>query len=60
MYIPASNHESLCPPLQVYADKGTVCFSAGLHGWGFTLTVFAKLYAKKVSTPTFLSANSSS
>lgn len=22
-------------------------FSAGLHGWAFTLTVFAKLYAKK-------------
>ena len=34
--------------LQVYPDKGTVCFSAGLHGWAFTLTVFAKLYAKKV------------
>jgi len=33
----------------VYPDKGTVCFSAGLHGWAFTLTVFAKLYAKKVS-----------
>jgi hypothetical protein len=32
----------------VYPDKGTVCFSAGLHGWAFTLTVFAKLYAKKV------------
>jgi elongation factor 2 len=31
----------------VYPDKGTVCFSAGLHGWAFTLTVFAKLYAKK-------------
>ena len=22
-------------------------FSAGLHGWAFTLTVFANLYAKK-------------
>jgi len=37
----------MCPP-QVYPDKGTVCFSAGLHGWAFTLTVFARLYAKKV------------
>ena len=41
--------------MQVYPDKGTVCFSAGLHGWAFTLTVFARLYAKKVlcwgSTP---------
>lgn len=40
----------LCPPpcvLQVYPEAGTVSFSAGLHGWAFTLTVFAKLYAKK-------------
>lgn len=35
------------PPLQVFPEAGTVCFSAGLHGWAFTLTVFAKLYAKK-------------
>lgn len=41
------------PTLQVYPDKGTVCFSAGLHGWGFTLSVFAKLYAKKVRLPGF-------
>lgn len=33
--------------LQVYPDKGTVCFSAGLHGWAFTLPQFAKMYAKK-------------
>jgi hypothetical protein len=32
---------------QVYPEKGTVSFSAGLHGWAFTLTVFADLYAKK-------------
>ncbi len=32
---------------QVFPEAGTVCFSAGLHGWAFTLTVFAKLYAKK-------------
>jgi len=31
----------------VYPDKGTVCFSAGLHGWAFTLPQFAKMYAKK-------------
>lgn len=36
----------LCPP-QVYPEAGTVSFSAGLHGWAFTLTVFADLYAKK-------------
>ena len=36
--------------LQVYPDKGTVSFSAGLHGWAFTLTTFAKLYAAKFGT----------
>ena len=35
---------------QVYPEQGTVCFSAGLHGWGFTLTMFADLYAKKFGT----------
>ena len=33
--------------MQVYPEKGTVSFSAGLHGWAFTLTSFAKMYAKK-------------
>lgn len=33
--------------LQVYPDQGTVSFSAGLHGWAFTLTTFAKMYASK-------------
>jgi len=27
--------------------KGTVAFGSGLHGWAFTLTRFAKMYAKK-------------
>jgi elongation factor 2 len=36
--------------LQVYPDKGTVSFSAGLHGWAFTLTTFAKMYASKFGT----------
>jgi hypothetical protein len=35
------------PVAQVFPEKGTVSFSAGLHGWAFTLTVFADLYAKK-------------
>jgi len=30
--------------------KGTVAFSAGLHGWAFTLTKFARMYAKKFGT----------
>jgi elongation factor 2 len=33
--------------LQVYPEKGTVCFGSGLHGWAFTLSQFAARYAKK-------------
>lgn len=33
--------------IQVTPEKGNVCFSAGLHGWAFTMTVFSKFYAKK-------------
>ncbi|CAG9467028.1 unnamed protein product [Pedinophyceae sp. YPF-701] len=32
---------------QVYPEQGTVCFSAGLHGWAFTLLTFARMYAAK-------------
>lgn len=34
----------------MYPDKGTVSFSAGLHGWAFTLTTFARMYASKFGT----------
>jgi elongation factor 2 len=33
--------------LQVYPDKGTVGFSAGLHGWAFTIHQFSRMYSKK-------------
>jgi len=33
--------------VQVYPERGTVAFGSGLHGWGFTLIKFAKMYAKK-------------
>jgi elongation factor 2 len=33
---------------QVYPEKGTIAFGAGLHGWGFTLTRFAKIYSKNL------------
>eukprot|EP00798_Chlamydomonas_sp_ICE-L_P019978 gene19978-26689_t len=33
--------------LQVYPEKGTVSFSAGLHGWAFTMTTFSRMYAAK-------------
>ena len=32
---------------QVYHEKCIVAFSAGLHGWAFTLTKFSKMYASK-------------
>ncbi|XP_062206727.1 elongation factor 2-like [Phragmites australis] len=32
---------------QVSPEKGTVAFSVGLHGWAFTLSDFAKMYAAK-------------
>jgi len=37
---------------QVYPEKGTIAFGAGLHGWGFTLTRFAKIYSKKFGIKT--------
>eukprot|EP01052_Picozoa_sp_SAG31_P010493 SAG31_NODE_576_length_13956_cov_10.311828_3_plen_699_part_00 len=33
--------------LQVSPPEGTVAFSAGLHGWAFTLNKFGRVYAKK-------------
>ena len=44
---------------QVYPEKGTVCFSAGLHGWAFTLTSFAKIYAKKFGVEVSMSCYTS-
>jgi elongation factor 2 len=33
---------------QVTPDKGTVAFGSGLHGWGFNIERFAKIYASKL------------
>jgi elongation factor 2 len=35
---------------QVEPMKGNVAFGSGLHQWGFTLRVFAKVYATKFNT----------
>ena len=43
----ATYQDELLGDVLVYAEKGTVAFSAGLHGWAFTLTNFAKMYADK-------------
>ena len=37
----------LAAGLSVDPVKGTVVFGSGLHGWGFTLQQFARLYASK-------------
>merc|ERR1712085_210853 len=33
---------------QVGPEKGTVAFGSGLHGWGFNVERFAKIYASKM------------
>mmetsp|Transcript_9127 Transcript_9127/g.19839 ORF Transcript_9127/g.19839 Transcript_9127/m.19839 type:complete len:849 (-) Transcript_9127:295-2841(-) len=43
----ATYHDEALGDAQVDPTKGTVAFSAGLHGWAFTLTKFARMYAKK-------------
>ncbi|KAI8831627.1 P-loop containing nucleoside triphosphate hydrolase protein [Chytriomyces cf. hyalinus JEL632] len=40
-------HVDALGDLQVYPEKGTVCFGSGLRGWAFTLPQFAALYSKK-------------
>ena len=34
--------------LQVYPENGTVAFGSAIHGWGFSLTTFARIYANKL------------
>lgn len=38
--------------VQVAAEKGTISFGSGLHGWAFTVERFARLYAKKFGVDT--------
>lgn len=45
--IMATYQDEALGDVTVYPDKGTVAFSAGLHGWAFTLFRFARMYAKK-------------
>ncbi|XP_075591036.1 elongation factor 2-like [Dermatophagoides farinae] len=44
--------ESIGFDAQVAADKGTVSFGSGLHGWAFTIERFAKMYGKKFGVST--------
>jgi len=43
----ATYHDEALGEAMVDPTKGTVAFSAGLQGWAFTLTKFARMYAKK-------------
>ncbi|AFP65695.1 elongation factor EF-2 (nucleomorph) [Chroomonas mesostigmatica CCMP1168] len=45
--IMATYQDDLLGDVQVYPEKNTVTFSAGLHGWAFNLSQFARIYAKK-------------
>jgi len=44
----ATYHDELMGDVQVSPDKGTVAFGSGLHGWGFNVERFAKIYAAKM------------
>jgi elongation factor 2 len=45
--IMATYQDDLLGDVQVFPEKNTVSFSAGLHGWAFNLGTFARMYAKK-------------
>merc|ERR1712190_412379 len=46
--IVATYMDQLMGDVQVAPDKGTVAFGSGLHGWGFNVERFAKIYASKM------------
>jgi len=46
--IVATYHDALMGDVQVDPAKGTVAFGSGLHGWGFNVERFSKIYAAKM------------
>merc|ERR1711865_1150513 len=44
----ATYNDELMGDCQVAPEKGTVAFGSGLHGWGFNVERFAKIYATKM------------
>merc|ERR1712232_1061306 len=44
----ATYNDELMGDNQVTPEKGTVAFGSGLHGWGFNVERFAKIYAVKM------------
>merc|ERR550514_1492545 len=43
-------NDELMGDVQVSPEKGTVAFGSGLHGWGFHVERFARIYASKFGT----------
>merc|ERR1719263_2438682 len=41
-------NDNLLGDIQLAPEKGTVAFGSGLHGWGFNIERFAKIYAVKM------------
>merc|ERR1712159_829960 len=41
-------NDELMGDVQVGPEKGTVAFASGLHGWGFNVERFARIYAAKM------------
>merc|ERR1719159_2362082 len=46
--IVSTYNDELMGDVQVGPEKGTVAFGSGLHGWGFNIERFAKIYASKM------------
>jgi len=44
----ATYHDEKLGDISVGPEKGTVAFGSGLHGWGFNVERFAKIYASKM------------
>mmetsp|Transcript_5047 Transcript_5047/g.11122 ORF Transcript_5047/g.11122 Transcript_5047/m.11122 type:complete len:837 (-) Transcript_5047:124-2634(-) len=44
----ATYNDKIMGDCQVFPEKGTVAFGSGLHGWGFNVERFAKIYSTKM------------
>jgi elongation factor 2 len=44
-------HDTALGDVQAQPERGGVAFASGLHGWGFTLRTFARMYAIKFGVP---------
>jgi len=44
----ATYNDKIMGDVQVFPEKGTVAFGSGLHGWGFNVERFAKIYSAKM------------